>query len=172
MQTVDMRMKFQRAEMREAQGKKTEKKGKPVRGCIIELTTTTGDWYLASQSLLRRFRTDYQGDPHLSISFHSPLGKGSPMSINSPIILGCTYGRAKWVPPIVLQLPLGKKQEIHKAGRGTHCKSGQHQLHDISWRKRGGQKCLKRYLRDVLTRHPRLDGSDIYSSRLDLSLKL
>lgn len=43
MQTVDMKMKFQRAETREAQGKKTEKKGKPVLACIIELTTTMGD---------------------------------------------------------------------------------------------------------------------------------
>lgn len=108
-----------------------------------------GDWGLAPQNLLRRFRTDYQEDPHLSISFHSPLVKGGAIRINFPVILGCTYGSAEWVPTIVPQPPLGRKQEIHKAGRGTHCKSGPHQLHYISWRKRWGQEDLKRCLRDV-----------------------
>lgn len=123
MQVVYMGMKFQTAEMRD-RVRQTEKKGKPIQECITELTTSMGDWCFSSQNLLRRFRTAYHGikrDLHLSISFHSPPAKGGLMSINSPIILGCTYSSAECIPTVILQPPVGRKQEVSRAGAERHC---------------------------------------------------
>ena len=61
--------------------RKTEKKGNPVQGCVVELTTTTGYWCSTepSEEIQNCLRRDEKGS-QLSISFHSPLVKGGPMT--------------------------------------------------------------------------------------------